>query len=405
MTEAIPTADSGEDRADSARVSRTRLALSLVLVVLFLLLISLGYFIVAVVRPAGPAQSAGTAGEGFQWVRSIYAYGSGANQTLRTPVSLAVADNGVIWAGDNERNVLVGFNPDGSVRRIIDLAAVTPDLVPYLPKAVAYADGRLYVGAYSGNRITVMSPQGDVLDTWQVPVRMFALAVAGDRAYVSTEGGIVAMTLEGEPVATVIGDGSADNQVHLVQGIAVDAEGNLYLADSMNGRVKSFTPDGDLRWQTLPGKSNVPGGEVSQSAASSGTTDMQTPIGLTLDGHGRVVVSDMLAMELFVIDPENGAVVAQYSEPGQQDGQVLYPQGMDYDTDRDWFAVADMYNRRIQIVRIPDSASNAALSAVRRSLVGPVWVCFLPLILILAALVVAATRRLRKSPPESTEVD
>lgn len=399
MTDELPIAEPSDDRVRDSRVSRTRLALAAVLIILFLLLVSLGYFIVAVVRPAGPASSAASQKSGFQWVRSIYSYGTGADQTLDTPVALDVADNGVIWVGDKQRNVIAGFNPDGSVRRVIDLSALSPKGTLYIPKALDEDGGELFVGAYTGGVVTVLSTNGEVVTRWPVKSQMFDLLVNGERVYISTQLGIDVYTRDGEKIGALIPDGPGDAQVHLPQGMAIDDQGNLYIADSMNGKVKSFTSEGKLRWSTLPGKSTAPIGS-SPSTEQTQTTPMQVPVGLALDGQGRVVVSDLLAMEMFVIDPANGKVIEQYSEPGGKDGQLYYPQGLGYDRDRDWFAVADMYNKRVQIVRIPRSAANALVSGLRRSLVGPVWICSLPLILLVIAIIVIATSRRRRDEDE-----
>ena len=77
-----------------------------------------------------------------------------------------------------------------------------------------------------------------------------------------------------------------------------------------------------------------------------------------------------------------------------------------YDPARDWFAVTDTQNARVQIVRLPGSGGSG-LSAVSRALAGPLSACLIPLMLILLAIVagiiyrILRRRKKKKSAPFS----
>ena len=66
----------------------------------------------------------------------------------------------------------------------------------------------------------------------------------------------------------------------------------------------------------------------------------------------------MLDFSLAVFDPENGDVIAKYGTYGTEEGTFMYPSGLAYDAERDWFAVADLGNNRVQIVRLPGSSAS-----------------------------------------------
>ena len=83
-----------------------------------------------------------------------------------------------------------------------------------------------------------------------------------------------------------------------------------------------------------------------------------------------------------MFDPKDGKFLAKYGAYGEKDGQFSYPSSIAYDPQRDWFAVADSSNSRVQIVRIPDSGADP-LGAVRRQLAGPIRACLVPLALLL----------------------
>jgi len=70
------------------------------------------------------------------------------------------------------------------------------------------------------------------------------------------------------------------------QGLALDASGNLFVADTGNHTIRKITPGGVVT--TLAGKAGVPG--------SGGTTTsdarFQFPLGVAVDGQGSVYVTD-----------------------------------------------------------------------------------------------------------------
>ena len=75
-----------------------------------------------------------------------------------------------------------------------------------------------------------------------------------------------------------IGGVNADVQFDDPQGLAVDGNGNLYVADMGNHRVQKFGPSGQflLKW----------------GAQGSGDGQFDFPSGIAVDGDGNVYVAD-----------------------------------------------------------------------------------------------------------------
>jgi hypothetical protein len=115
----------------------------------------------------------------------------------------------------------------------------------------------------------------------------------------------------------------------------------------------------------------------------------QLPHDLVFDGSGRLIVVDAFAFEVAVVDPKTGKVQATYGDFGRADGQFYYPTSIDYDARRDWFAIADTNNNRIQIVRIPDSG-NPAIGAAWRAISSPYRYLAIPALLVLLVVLIAA---------------
>ncbi|MDZ4180977.1 MAG: NHL repeat-containing protein, partial [Coriobacteriia bacterium] len=201
----------------------------------------------------------------------------------------------------------------------------------------------------------------------------------------------------------VIGSkGQEDWQFDYVHGVAIAEDGTIYVSDSFNNRLSAYDPEGNRLWIVKTGtptnRADMVDGRlavVDESELDIGAEDaLQLPLGLTLDGAGRIVVVDMFECTLAVFDSSDGSFIARYGDVGANDGQFFYPQSVSYDAGRDWFLVADSLNNRVQVVRIPDSAGDGDLAAaVRRALTGPLRACFLPLLLLLIALVVWVSSR------------
>jgi uncharacterized protein (TIGR03437 family) len=96
-------------------------------------------------------------------------------------------------------------------------------------------------------------------------------------------------TVAGSGVSGFSGDGgpAADAELNSPAAVAVDSAGNLYIADSGNNRIRMVTPDGNI--STLAGTGtdgfNGESGPALQIALSN-------PCGLAFDGQGNLLVAD-----------------------------------------------------------------------------------------------------------------
>ncbi len=173
------------------------------------------------------------------------------------------------------------------------------------PRDVALApDGTLYVADTFNHRIQHLTPDGQVLHVW------------------------------GNPSPQEMVETPLPGTFNEPWGIAVDAEGRVYVADTWNHRIQVFTPEGDfLREWGYFGQGEDP-------------LSFWGPRDVVIDQEGYVIVSDTGNKRLLVFTPE-GEFVEQIGGGGTGPGQFDEPVGLAVGPDGTLY-VADTWNARIQ---------------------------------------------------------
>jgi len=213
--------------------------------------------------------------------------------------------------------------------------------------------GNLYLAEFDDDRIYKYSTSGKLLAQWgehgSGPGQLWSpdkLAFdAQGNLYVTEVGSqssggnsrIQKFSPTGMPLAQWGTFGSAPGQFNTPVGIAVDQQGDIYVADVGNHRIQKLSSLGQplTQWGT-PG---------------SGPGQFNVPYDLALDASGNVYVS-----EPGPLGPGNdriqkfsptGVPLAQWGGPGAGPGQFRNPTGLTVDSKGDVFVV-DSSNNRIE---------------------------------------------------------
>jgi sugar lactone lactonase YvrE len=240
------------------------------------------------------------------------------------------------------------------------------------------------------------SPDGKLLATYRVQLPN-EVDVRDGKIAVAAANGVAVFTADDRILAQFGTRGRGEDQFDLPHGIALAQDGNIYVSDTHNRRVRAYTPSGRLIWSLGEGARGD--NKDWRSVETSGTFEL--PAGMTIDGAGRIVLVDPFKFEIIAVDAKTGKVaradgkLARYGDFGQADGMFNFPTGIAYDRTRDWFVVADTQNNRLQIVRLPGSGGSI-VAPLMSSFSPPMLVCFLPLLLLLIAAIVMVMRRRRE---------
>jgi sugar lactone lactonase YvrE len=209
------------------------------------LLITLGWFTPPPTRFGWPVSITSVAGEGVRG----QADGGAAKARFSDPFAIVLDARGTLFVAD--------AGDIGRIRKVdLDGNVTTLPGSFDAPSGLALdAAGNLFVADTGANTIRKISPGGAVT------------TLAGDGTAGFRDG----------PTATARFNGPI--------GVAADDNGNVYVADSYNDRIRVITPDGQVR--ALAGQ-EAPGFTDGQGAAAA----FDTPTGIALDRHGVLLVAD-----------------------------------------------------------------------------------------------------------------
>ena len=140
-------------------------------------------------------------------------------------------------------------------------------------------------------------------------------------------------TPDGKFLLTWGTEGSGDGQLNLPVAVALDAQGNVHVADTYNSRVQKFAPDGKFL-----GKWGSHGYEAGR---------LDCPQGLALDRAGNIFLADTYNNRVQKFAPD-GTLLAHWGRQGTEPGRFWLPCAVAVDNAGSVY-VADTMNDRVQI--------------------------------------------------------
>jgi DNA-binding beta-propeller fold protein YncE len=315
---------------------------------LLLILIALLLFYFMISRPAISRNASSQ--KDFKTLFSIYGF---EGDLLRRPSGVALDGQGRIFVADTGKQRVVVFDENGKyVTQFGDPGTGRFKIKD--PIAVSIApDNSIFVLSKTLKKIVKYDAQYKPIHEINFGESPLAMTIHDRKIYVTTIGGIMIGDLAGNLITSFGSRGKAPGQFDLPGGITVGPNGNIYVADSMNYRVQALTKDGNPLWQygkPLPSKNPM----MYQGADRK----FGMPASIALDDNGHLYVVDGLSCEIDVLDT-NGKFIEKIGDIGHDDGFFYYPDGITYAGNGN-VVLADKFNDRVQVFRVPISTSAVA---------------------------------------------
>lgn len=319
--------------------------------------------------------------EGYEHLFSVY--GSGPDR-LHRPTEVAVDTRGQVYVTDQSKHRIVVFTSDGEYVRTIGSPAEADGALNYPAAITVDGRGRVYTTSSEPDRVVIYNPDGTVFNHFPVE-RPTALALTGQRLYIATARGILIGDLDGNQVGQLSSSGSEPGQINRATGMAVDDDGTIYLADSLNYRFQALNQDGSPLW-TL-GQGPDPAQAVVDQTRTYGL-----PTSVMIGSDDLLYGVDTFNGEVVVLNKE-GEQVATFGAWGRSDGEFYYPTGIAQVSPAQ-LVIADTFNDRLQFIRIP----TVAPSFLQRGQQAFPWLIPLALAGFLVALIRRPTKFVSDAP-------
>jgi len=262
-------------------------------------------------------------------------------------------------AFDRNRNLFVASSWGGSVFRITPAGAIS-----------VFAGGATIGFSGDGGQATAARlnvPYGVAVDR-------------NDNVYIADSGnnrvrrvdprGVIT-TVAGAGQAGFSGDGGAAfaAQLNSPRAVAVDGQGNLYIADSGNHRVRRVGSDGVIR--TVAGTGVAGGAGVGGPGAAA---QLWSPSGLVFDSTGNLIIASSGNSVVRILTPD-GTLNALAGIPGSgfagdggpaQEARLANPVGVAVSPDGSIF-IADQNNERIRKLALIRLTAEGVLNRASRA--------------------------------------
>ena len=276
--------------------------------------------------------------------------GLGGAAGFGAPAGVAVDIYGNTYIADTYNNNIRKISPNGTVTTIAGA-----------PSTPGNTDGPIALATFK-------NPGGIAVDANET---LYIADTGNNTIRKITRAGIVS-TIAGSGAATPFTNGTGTSATfNNPQAIALDSNGNIYVADTGNSVVRMITPAGVVT--TFAG---VPGSTGSSDGAAASATFV-SPSGLAVDLAGNVYVTDYGNNNLREISITNtvSTIAASANTTfggGTSDGtglaaQFSYPQGLTIDASGKILYVTDSQSGRIRKV---DNSAGTANSAIVTTISG-----------------------------------
>lgn len=315
--------------------------------------------------------------------------GPATSAALNSPFGVAVDGSGNFYIADQNNQRIRKITTGGTISTVAgngsygfggDNGAATAASLARPSGVAVDGSGNLYIADYFNHRIRKVTTGGIITTVAGNGTAGFGgdngtatsanlnepsgIAVdASGNLYIADEGnhrirkvttGGIITTVAGNGTAGFGGDNGAATSANLAnpKGVAVDGQGTLYIADYGNQRIRKVTTGGTISTVAGTGSAGF-GGDGGPAASAS----LNNPTGVAVDAYGYVFIADQNNQRIRQIATDGTmSTIAGSGTPGfSGDGgtataaSLNQPSGVTIDGNRNVY-LADTYNNRIRRV-------------------------------------------------------
>jgi uncharacterized protein (TIGR03437 family) len=194
--------------------------------------------------------------------------GSAMSAVLNGPAGVAVGEDGTIYIADERNHRVRKVSSSGAISTVAGtgIPAISVDGLPAVSTSLDAPEGLLldstgvlWIGEYLGNRVRKLTPGG------------------------------IMQPVAGNGTAGFNGDSrlATSAQLRAPGQAALDTTGNLYIADSGNHRIRKVTPQGMITTYAGTGSSGFDG-----DGGQAISAHLSLPRGVAVDAAGNVFIAD-----------------------------------------------------------------------------------------------------------------
>ena len=252
----------------------------------------------------------------------ITVHGDGSPTMLSDPFGVAVDNDGAVYVADaGESNRIQKIAPDGTVTTLAG-------------GKEGFADG-------GGSQASFHTPSGLAIDS---AGNLYVADTGNNRIRKVTPEGVVS-TIAGDGFTGYVDGAAAQAQFNGPIGVAVDVNGNVYVADTYNDRIRKISTDGQVT--TIAGAFNTPcavvaasdgsvivadtGNNQIQKISTDGNvstltinhTDLSRPVGLAITYDNFLYVTELDRSRVIQITPDNASYTIASGDFNQPAGVTV----------------------------------------------------------------------------------
>ncbi len=203
--------------------------------------------------------------------------GPATSAALTSPEGLAVDATGNLYIADTANHRIRQLSPSGIISTVAgggpfkfsgDGGPATSAALQFPGDVASDAAGNLYIADSLNHRIRKVSAAGGIITT-----------MAGN--------GIQGFSGDGGPATSAA--------LNTPYGVTVDAASNLYIADSQNDRIRKVSPSGVI--------STVAGGGSALGDGGPATSASLGPLGVAVDAAGNLYIADVQNQRIRRVSP------------------------------------------------------------------------------------------------------